>query len=333
MMTAYDKGGLPVPAARRYARLCAAFLAVGWAGPALAQAYPSRPVTVVVSFAAGGVADVVARLVTQQLGDRGAGTFVVENRGGAGGNIAARVVTAAAPDGYTVLATTTALAINATASRNKGYATEDLKAVAVSALAPDVMAVHPSNPARTIKEFIAQAGEKGISYGSPGVGTGPFIAAAYFYQEIARIKAAHVPFSGGAPAVAAAIGNHVDVINISLPTAQTQIAEGALRGLGVPMPQRVAAVPAVPTFAEAGFPGHHSATWVGFFVPAKTPDSVVDKLNAEINAVVRTAEAQQKLKSIGFEPMVKSVAEAVQYARDEVALWGKMSRAIGFSAD
>jgi tripartite-type tricarboxylate transporter receptor subunit TctC len=300
---------------------------------AQAQTYPSQPVTFVVSFAAGGVADVVARLIAQKLGDGGLGKFVVENRGGAGGNLAARVVSTAAADGYTVLATTTALAINATASRNKGYATEDLRAVAIVALASDVMAVHPGSSAKTMRELIASAGEKGITYGTPGLGTGPYIAAAYFYQEIAKIKAVHVPFSGGAPAVAAAIGNHVDVINVSLPTAQSQIEQGGLRGLGIPNPQRVTALPNVPTYGEAGFPNFYSATWVGFFVPGHTPDAVVAKLNTEINQVLRSPESQQKLRSIGFEPMIKTTAESVEYARDEVALWGKMSRAIGFSID
>jgi tripartite-type tricarboxylate transporter receptor subunit TctC len=294
-------------------------------------AYPSQPVTFVVSFAAGGVADVVARLVAQKLGDRGTGRFVIENRGGAGGNLAAKLVSTAPADGYTVLATTTALAINAS-SPNKGYATEDLRAVAIAALASDVMAVAPSSSAKSIRELLASAGEKGITFGTPGLGTGPYIAASYFYQEIAKVKAIHVPFSGGAPAVAAAIGNHVDVINISLPTAQAQIEQGALRGLGIPSPQRSAALPNVPTYAEAGFPNFHSATWVGFFVPAKTPDAIVEKLNAEINEVLKSAEAQQKLKSIGFDPMIKTIGESVEYARNEVALWGKMSSAIGFIA-
>jgi tripartite-type tricarboxylate transporter receptor subunit TctC len=310
-----------------------ALLAGASAQPCAAQPYPSQPVTFVVSFAAGGVADVVARLVAQKLGERGAGKFVVENRGGAGGNLAARVVSTAAADGYTVLATTTALAINATASRNKGYATEDLRAVAIAALASDVMAVHPSSSAKTMQELIGSAGGKGITFGTPGLGTGPHIAAAYFYQEVVKLKAVHVPFSGGAPAVAAAIGNHVDVINVSLPTAQAQIEQGALRGLGIPSPQRSSALPNVPTYGEAGFPNFYSATWVGFFVPAKTPDAVVEKLNADINEILKSPESQQKLKSIGFDPMLKSTAESAEYARNEVALWGKMTRAIGFSTD
>ena len=319
---------------RRFLHLAAGAAALPIASRiAGAQTYPSQTVTLVVSFAAGGVADVVARLVAQKLGDRGTGKFVVENRGGAGGNLAARLVSAAAADGYTVLATTTALAINATASRSKGYATEDLRAVAIVALASDVMAVHPSSSAQTMQEFIRNAGDKGITFGTPGLGTGPHIAAAYFYQEIAKIKAVHVPFSGGAPAIAAAIGNHVDVINASLPTAQAQIEQGALRGLGIPGPQRNSALPNVPTYGEAGFPNFYSATWVGFFVPTKTPDAVVEKLNAEINEVIKSPDSQQKLKSIGFDPMVKTTAESTEYARNEVALWGTMSRAIGFSTE
>ena len=297
------------------------------------QTWPSQNVTFVVSFAAGGIADVIARLVAQKLGERGSAKFVVENRGGAGGNLAAKLVSAAAADGYTVLATTTALAVNATASRNKGYATEDLRPVAIAALTTDVMAVHPDSSAKTIKDLIGSAGDKGITFGTPGLGTGPYIAAAYFYQEIAKIKTIHVPFSGGAPAVAAGVGRHVDVINVSLPTAQSQIEQGALRGLGIPMPQRSAALPNVPTFGEAGFRNFYSATWVGFFVPANTPEAVVTKLNAEINEVLKLPEFVQKLKSIGFEPMIKTVPELAEYVRGEIAQWGKMSRAIGFSID
>ena len=318
---------------RQFLRLTAGAAALPLASPGTrAQSYPAQPVNFVVSFAAGGIADVIARMVAQKLGDRGAGTFVVENRGGAGGNLAARLVSSASADGYTVLATTTALAINANA-KNKGYATEDLRAVAIVALVTDVMAVHPSNSAKTIQELVRNAGGKGITFGTPGLGTGPYIAAAYFYQEIAKVKAVHVPFQGGGPAVAAVLGNHVDVINVSLPSAQPQIEQGALRGLGIPSPQRSSALPNVPTYGEAGFPNFHSANWVGFFVPAKTPDAIVEKLNTEINEAIKAPDSQQKLKTIGFEAMIKSSAESAQYARDEVALWGRMSRAIGFSID
>ena len=304
---------------------------------ALAQsghAQTSPPtVTFVVSFAAGGIADVVARLVAQRLGERGGPRAVVENRGGAGGNLAARVVAAAAPDGSTILATTTALAVNAAASRNKGYATEDLRAVAIVASSPDVMIVHPSNRAADLRAFIAGVGDKSFTFGSPGLGTSPYIAAEYFFREVAKINSVHVPFNGGAPAVAAAIGNHVDLVAVALPTASAQIEQGTLRGIGLASPTRNAFLPNVPTYGEAGFADFYSATWVGFFAPARTPDAVVTKLNADINDILRESEAQQKLKVVGFDPMIKTAGEAADYFAGEVASWGRMSRAIGFTME
>ena len=319
----------------RFARAAglSAVVTVAMAGPVAAQPYPSRPVTFVISFAAGGVADVVARLVAQRLSEKGAGTFVVENRGGAGGNIAARVVAAAAPDGYTVLATTTALAVNATASKSRGYNMEDLRAITISAIAPDVIAVHPDSPYKTLKDLVDDNRGKKLSYGTSGFGTGPYIGATYFFKEVAKLDVGHIPFTGGGPAVQAAMGNHVPVIVVGVPTAQSQIAQGVLRGLAITSDKRNPAMPNVPTFAEAGFEVVKSSTWVGFFVPAKTPEAIVVKLNSEINDAIRTSEAQQKLKAIGFDPMTQSTAEAAEYTRAEVLLWERMSKAIGFSTE
>jgi len=317
----------------RRALLLAALALPALASPATAQTYPSQNVTVLVAFAAGGIADVIARLVAGKLGERLGQTVVVENRGGAGGNLAARVVASAAPDGTTILATTSALAVNDTASRNKGYATEDLRAVAIVAVSPDVLAVHPSNPAKDLRAFIAAGREKSFTYGSAGVATGPHIGAEYFFREVAKVKAVHVPFTGGAPALTAAIGNHVDALVLVLPTVTPQIVQGGLRGLGLASPTRNAAVPDVPTYSEIGFPNVHSGSWVGFFAPAKTPDAVVAKLNAEINLVLKLPDAQQRLKTIGFDPIFKTHAEAADYFKSDVANWGKMVRAIGVTVD
>jgi tripartite-type tricarboxylate transporter receptor subunit TctC len=319
-------------AARRAFAIAALIMSAGAQG-ASAQTYPSQNVTVLVAFAAGGIADVVARLVGQKLSERLGQTVVVENRGGAGGNLEARAVSTAAPDGYTILATTSALAVNDTASRNKGYATEDLRTVALVAMSPDVLAVHPSNPAKDLREFIAAARDKSFTYGSAGVGTGPHIGAEYFFREVAKVKSVHVPFTGGAPAVTAAIGNHVDAIVLTLPTVTPQITQGGLRGLGLASPTRNAAVPNVPTYGEMGFPGVYSGSWVGFFAPAKTPDAVVAKLNAEINQILKEPEAQQRLKTIGFDPIFKTHVEAADEFKSDVANWGKMVRAIGVTVD
>jgi tripartite-type tricarboxylate transporter receptor subunit TctC len=301
----------------------------GGARPASAQAYPTQTITFQVAFAAGGIADVVARLVGHKLSERLGYTVVVENRGGAGGNLAAKSVSGAAPDGHTVLVTTTSLAVNETATRNKGFSADDLRAIAIVAFSPDILAAHHSSPAKDLREFIKNA--KSFTYGSAGVGTGPHIGAEYFFREIAKVQAMHVPFTGGAPAVAAAAGNHVDAIVLSLPTVVPPITQGLVRGLGLASPMRSSAVPDVPTYGETGFPDFYSGSWVGFFAPAKTPDAVVAKLNAEINAIMREQEAHQKLKAIGFEVMIKNVPEASDYFRSEVSSWGERTRAIGYS--
>ncbi len=306
-------------------------LVAGWASSARAQAYPTQNITVTVAFPAGGIADVIARLVAQKLGERLRHTVVVENRGGAGGNIAAKAVSAAAADGHSILATTTALAVNETASRNKGFAAEDLRAIAIVAFSPDVIAVHPSNPAMDLKQFIDNGRDKSFTFGSAGVGTGPHIAAEYFFREIAKVKAVHVPFTGGAPAVQSAIGNHVDLIALTLPTVVPPITQGQLRGIGLASAKRVAAVPNVPTYGEMGFPNFYSGSWVGFFAPAKIPPAVLAKLNTEINQIIGEPEAQEKLRTLGFEAIIKSQSEAADYFKDEIANWGKMTAAIGYS--
>ena len=210
-----------------------AVIGASFAQPARAQAYPTQNISFTVAFPAGGIADVIARLVGQRLGERLRHTVVVENRGGAGGNIAAKVVSAAAADGHAILVTTTALAVNETASKNKGFSADDLRAVAIVAFSPDVLAVHPSNPAKDLREFIERGKDRSFTFGSAGVGTGPHIAAEYFFREVAKVKAVHVPFTGGAPAVQSAIGNHVDSIALTLPTVVPPISQGLLRGIGL----------------------------------------------------------------------------------------------------
>ena len=323
---------MPVLRTARRSTLLAALLC-GIAQGASAQTYPAQNINVIVAFAAGGIADVVGRLVGLKVGERLHRTVVVENRGGAGGNLAARAVAAAQPDGYTLLATTSALAVNDSASRNKGYATEDLRPVAFVAISPDVIAIHPSNPAKDLKEFLASAKDKSFTYGSAGVGTGPHIGAEYFFREVAKVKSVHVPFTGGAPAVQAAVGNHVDAVVLTLPTVTPQIVQGGLRGIGLASATRNAAVPNVATYGEMGFPNVYSGSWVAFFAPAKTPDAIVSKLNAEINQVMKDADVLQRLKAIGFDPIVKNEDETVAYFKGEIANWGKMVRAVGITVD
>jgi tripartite-type tricarboxylate transporter receptor subunit TctC len=311
--------------------LAAGALAACLAFPAAAQTYPSQNVTVIVAFPAGGLADIIGRLVSTKLDGRLKQSIVVENRSGAGGNIAAKAVANAAPDGYTLLATTSGLAANLTASKNRGFEQNDLRPIAFVAFSPDVIAVHPSNPAKDLKEFIANAKEKSFTYGSAGVGTGPQIGAEYFFQEVAKVKYVHVPFQGGPPAITATLGNHVDALVLTLPPTVPQIVQGKLRGLGVASDKRNSAIPDVPTYGEMGYPNVYSGSWVAFFAPGQTSDAIVTKLNAEINALMKEPDSLEKLKQNGFDPVVKDVAESEAYYKSEVASWAKMVNAIGFS--
>jgi tripartite-type tricarboxylate transporter receptor subunit TctC len=308
-----------------------AVVAVGTAQPGVAQPYPSQNITVLVAFSAGGLADSVARLVTTKLENRLKQSVVVENRTGAGGNIAAKAVAGAAADGYTLLATTSGLAVNMTASKNKGFEMGDLRPVAIVAISDDVIAVHPDNPAKNLKEFIANAKEKSFTYGSAGVGTGPQIGAEYFFKEVAKVKYVHVPFQGGAPAITATLGKHVDALVLTMPPVTPHIRSGALRGLGVAAPKRNPAIPDVPTYGEMGFPNVYSGSWVGFFAPSKTTDAVVEKLNTEINTIIKEQDSVATLAKAGLDPVVKNVAETNTYFKNDVETWAKMVKAIGFS--
>ena len=310
--------------------LAAAAIAV-LAQPATAQNYPTQTITMLVAFPAGGLADIIARLVSVKLEQHIKQSVVVENRGGAGGNIAAKAVATSAPDGYTLLATTSGLAANITASKNKGFEKTDLRPIAFVAISPDVIAVNPDNPAKDLKQFIANAKQKSFTYGSAGIGTGPQIGAEYFFKEVAKVQYVHVPFQGGAPAITATLGNHVDALVLTLPPVVPQIVQGKLRGLGVASDKRNSAIPDVPTYGEMGYPNVYSGSWVAFFAPAKTPDAVVNKLNAEINAMMKEPDSLDKLKQNGFDPLQKDMAATNAYYDSEVASWAKMVNAIGFS--
>jgi tripartite-type tricarboxylate transporter receptor subunit TctC len=299
---------------------------------ASAQPYPARDITFIVAFAPGGVADTLARFVGKGLGERLGRTVVVENRGGAGGNIAAAAVARAAPDGYTLLVTTTAVAINETLRPNKGFAASDLKPIAIVASSPEALVTSPDNPAANLADFLKAAQGKNFTFGSAGVGSGSHIAAEYFFKEIAKISATHVPFQGGAPAIAATIGNQIDLLATTLGGgAAAQIASGKLKGLGVASAKRAAVTLNVPSYAEAGYTNFEASSWVGVFAPAGTSPEITAKLNATIEEVMKDPALRQKLTSIGFDPIEGSQAQAESTFKAEVEKWGKMVKTLGLS--
>jgi|SRR5450631_592820 tripartite-type tricarboxylate transporter receptor subunit TctC len=304
------------------------------AGQAQAQSYPSRDITFIVAFAPGGVADTLARFVAQGVSAKLGRNVVVENRAGAGGNIAAAAVARAAPDGNTVLVTTTALAINDTLRKNNGFAVKDLKTIAIVASSPEALATAPGTSASNIAEFLNSAKDKSVNFGSAGVGSGSHIAAEYFFKEVAKIPATHVPFQGGAPAINAAMGGQIDLLATTLGGgAAAQIANGRLKGLAVASAKRAAVTPNMPTYAEAGYPNFEASSWVGLFAPAATSPEIAGKLSAAVEEVMKDPALLQKLGSIGFEPFSGTQAQAETYFRAEVVKWGTMVKTLGISIE
>jgi tripartite-type tricarboxylate transporter receptor subunit TctC len=309
----------------------AALLSVS-GGNAGAQTYPANKITIIVAFAPGGVADTLARLIGQGLGERLHQTVVVENRGGAGGNIAASFVARSAPDGYTLLATTTAIAVNETLFANKDFSAKDFATIAIPASSPESLVTSGSNPASNLPDFLKAMNGKTINLAIPGVGTGSDIEAEYFLKFIAKAPAQVIPFQGGAPAITATIGNQVDMMASTLGGgAAAQIADGKLKGLGIAADKRAAVAPNVPTYAEQGFPGFTAASWVGFFAPVKTDPHIVAALNAAINEIVQTPDVKKKLGDMGFDPIAGSPEQSDTMFHAEVAKWGKMVTALGLS--
>jgi tripartite-type tricarboxylate transporter receptor subunit TctC len=302
------------------------------AKPASAQGYPARKITIVVAFAAGGFADTMARLVARGLSDRLQQSVVVENRPGAGGNIAAELVAHAPTDGYTLLATTTALAINDTLFQNKPFAASDLKTVAMVASSPEALATSAHNPASTLPEFIKAMHGKVINFGSAGVGTGSHIEAEYFFKLLAKVPAQHIPFQGGAPAVNAAIAGQIDLLAATLGGGvAAQMNAGTIKGLGIAADKRAPVVPNVPTYAEQGFPNFTAASWVGIFAPAKTAPQILAALNGTIGDTVQSQAVATKLVALGFDPIVSPQTAADAMFDAEVKKWGGMVKALNLS--
>ena len=302
--------------------------------PARAQQYPTKPVRVVVAFAVGGFADGVARLVGQKLSERLGQPVVIDNRGGAGGNIAAKIVAGAPSDGYTLLVNTAAISINASLYRNPGFDIyKDFVPVALTGSTPGLFAIHASNPAGSLQDLIRAARAKGLNYATAGVGSSSHLAGDYLFRSLAGLNATHVPFQGGGPAVAAALANQVEVLSLSMPPVVPHIKAGRLKGLAVSSLKRVAALPDVPTVTEGGFANFEERSWVGYFAPAKTPAAIVKKLNGAVNEALGMANVRARLDALGLEPQPLSPREFSDYVRSEVAKWAKIIKTTGITAD
>jgi tripartite-type tricarboxylate transporter receptor subunit TctC len=287
--------------------------------------------SLIIGFAPGGFADSVARIIGARLSDKLGQQIITQNMEGAGGNIAARHVAAATPDGYTILVTTTSLAINDTLYKSKGFSTKGLTAAALPVSAPESFASNPKSNIKSLGDLLAQAkaGET-VYLGTPGIGSGSHLAAEYFFKVLAKANVRHIPFPGGAPAKLGLLAGDVSVLS-STATAATipAMVSKEILGLAVASAERDPAIPDVPTFAELGFPGFQASSWTGFFAPEGTPDAVLQKLNSEINAALKDPEVKAKIDAMGLIMAARTLGETREFFKSEIANWAKMVEASG----
>jgi tripartite-type tricarboxylate transporter receptor subunit TctC len=318
------------------AKLLAALAGLLVAGMALAQPYPSKPVRLVVPFPPGGPADSVARILAQKLNEVLGQQVVVDNRAGAGGVVGTEIAARSAPDGYTLtIGSIGTHAINQTLYRKLPYnVVRDFQPIARLSDAPNILAVHPSFPAKSVKELIALAKARPgqIMYASAGAGTSTHIAAVLF-EYLGHVKLVHVPYKGGGPALIDVVAGQVPVTFATAASVSPHTKSGRLRGLAITGSQRSTLLRDLPTIAESGLPGYEMINWLGLFAPTGTPRAVVDKLSVESLRIVRLPEVSERLNAQGAEPSPLNTDEFTPFVKREVEKWAKVVTATGMTTE
>ena len=304
------------------------------AGAAFAQPYPTKPIRLTVAFPPGGPTDIIARLLSTQLGEALGQPVVVENKVGASGNLATGEVAKAAPDGYTLLLHSSAYAVNPTLFKNPGYdPVKDLTAVSVVAQQANIIVVNASFPAKSLEELRQQVMKDKLAFASPGAGTTPHLTAENLFHVRWKADITHVPFKGAGPAVAGVLGGQPPIGCMAGSGPMSNIKSGKLRALAVSSAKRLAQLPEVPTLEELGYTDMQDYTWVGVFAPAGTPRAVAEKLNAAILKAVQDPEMRKRLDALAFEVTAAPLDETGRYVRSEVAKWAKVVKATGAKVD
>ncbi len=311
-----------------------AILAAAFSSITVAQPYPSKPIRMVVAFPPGGPVDVVARLVAPKITESLGQGVVIENLGGGGGNIAAARVAKSAPDGYTVLAHSSAYAVNPALLGNPGFdAEKDMVALAVVASQPNLIFVHSDFPAKTLSELLALARKEKLAFASPSSGTTPHLTAENLFRVRAKVDITHVPFKGAGPAMTAVLGGQPPLGVLAGTAPMPHIKSGRVRVLAVSSAKRLASLPDVPTLGELGYPGMEDYTWVGLFVPAGTPAEATQKLNAAVLRAVQSPDIKERLDALAFEATAAPLKETADYVRAELVKWAKVVRETGAKPD
>lgn len=313
---------------------CCALLVALWSPYSIAQTYPAKPIRVIVAFPPGGPADILSRAIGQKLAESWGQPVVIDNRAGASGNIGTGLVLRANPDGYTILAHSSAYVVNPSLYSNAGYdAVRSFAPVINVGASPNMLYVHPSFPGRTLKELIASAKSRQLSYASPGIGTNSHLTVELLLKTMNKLELTHVPYGGVAPAVAAVLSGEPPLGCGAMPPIIAHVKSGKLRAIAVTSLKRAAALPEVSTVAESGFAGYEDYTWVGFFAPAGTPRAIVDKLNTETDRILQQPAVQDRLAALAFDYTANTPPQFAQYVQKEVVRWSKVVKDSGARAD
>lgn len=317
---------------RLAAALALPVLAVSLAPGAQAQAaYPGHNVKFVVAFAPGGPTDVAARIIAQAMGDKWGKPIVIENRGGAGGNIAAGAVARSDADGYTALVTTSSLAVNLTLTANPGFTADSLRPVAFVATTPNIILANNDVPAKNLKELIALARKEKYGYATAGTGTTPHLSGERIFNLLGKAGLSQVPYKGAGPAMNDIVAGHVKLAVVAMTPAVPLVKAGKMRAFAVTSARRTPALPDVPTVTETGVATIDDQTWVAIFVPAKTPDAVATRINEAANAALALPDVVQKIRAAGLEPMGGKLTDARTFMAAETQKWADVIKAIGLA--
>ena len=318
-----------------YARIAIALITVFFCLAAGAQAYPAKPIRMIVPTSPGGIIDIVSRLTGQKLTEVTGQIVVIENRAGASNNIGTEYVARAPADGYTLLAATLPLVVNPALFEKLPFNVErDFAPVSLVVSAPYVMVAHPSLPAKSVKELVALAKAKpgALSYSTGGSGTNLHIAAELFALQ-AGVKLLHIPYKGGGPALASVIAGEAALSFPSLGAVLPQVNAGRLRAIAITSTQRSTLLPKVPTIAESGYPDYAFTSWVGVLAPAGTPSEIVAALNAHIVKAMRNPAVIERLAADGNEVVAGSPEQFAALIKTELARWAKVVRASGMKPE